>query len=99
MIARIWRGVTVEGDADAYYAYLRETGVKEYKSTDGNRGVYVLRRIQNGEAEFVLISLWESYNAIKKFAGEHYDEAVFYPEDDRYLVRKDLHVKHYAVIL
>lgn len=43
MIARIWRGVTRASDADAYFDYLRETGLKEYAATPGNRGVQTLR--------------------------------------------------------
>ena len=42
--------------------------------------------------EFVTFSLWDSLDAIKAFAGDDYETAVFYPEDDRYLVERDLHV-------
>jgi hypothetical protein len=41
--------------------------------------------------------VWESYDAIKAFAGEDYETAVFYPEDDRYLVERDLTSAHYEV--
>ncbi len=99
MIARIWRGVTSADDAESYREYLQQTGVKEYKATDGNRGVFVLQKIENGKAEFMLLSLWESYEAIKRFAGEKYEEAVFYQEDERYLIQKDLQVTHYTVVL
>lgn len=98
MIARIWRGVTDAEDADTYYEYLQQTGVKEYKSTDGNRGVYVLRKIENGEAEFLLVSLWDSYDAVKAFAGENFEDAVFYPEDERFLIRGEQRVMHYSVL-
>lgn len=43
MIARIWRGVTRADQADAYYDYLERTGLKDYRNTAGNRGVWVLR--------------------------------------------------------
>lgn len=99
MIARIWRGVTSADDAESYREYLQQTGVKEYKATDGNKGVFVLQKIENGKAEFMLLSLWESYEAIKRFAGEKYEEAVFYQEDERYLIQKDLQVTHYTVVL
>ena len=39
--------------------------------------------------EFVTFSLWDSIDAIKAFAGEDYETAVFYPEDDRFLVERD----------
>ncbi len=98
MIARIWRGSTSAEDAESYLEYLRQTGIKEYKATDGNRGVYVLQKIEKDEAEFILLSLWDSYDAIKEFAGEDFGKAVFYPEDERYLVTKELTVVHYSVI-
>ena len=98
MIARIWRGATRASDADAYMDYLRETGVKEYRETPGNRGVQVLRSVRGDEAEWVLISLWDSYDAIRTFAGDAIEHAVFYPEDERFLIRKDLTVEHLEVL-
>ena len=98
MIARIWRGAVTEADADAYLEYLRETGIREYRDTPGNRGVYVLRRLVAGRAEFVLISLWESMEAVAAFAGDDVTEAVFYPEDERFLVDRDLEVDHFDVV-
>ena len=98
MIARIWRGVTRESDKDTYFDYLQETGLKEYAAFPGNQGVWVLRRVSDGEAEFTLISLWESWDAIKAFAGPDYERAVYYPEDKRFLRHLDPEVKHYEVL-
>lgn len=97
MIARIWRGVTPETKADAYLEYLHATGLKEYRSTPGNRGVTVLRRLANGRAEFVLISLWESMDAIRAFAGDDVEQAVYYPDDTQYLLELEPRVTHYEV--
>ncbi len=98
MIARIWRGVTAEAKAEAYLDYLEATGLREYRATRGNRGVLVLRRIQDGQAEFLLISLWESWEAVRAFAGEDVEAAVYYPEDDAYLLEREPKVRHYAVL-
>ena len=98
MIARIWRGVTRAADADAYMDYLRTTGIKEYEVTPGNRGVQVLRSVHGDEAGWVLISFWESLDAIRAFAGDDVTRAVFYPEDEHFLLRKDLTVTHYEVL-
>ena len=97
MIARMWRGRTPASKADSYLEYLRETGVKEYSATDGNRGVLVLRWVSGGEAEFLLISLWESQDAIRTFAGEDLDRAVYYPQDDEFLLEREPTVAHYEV--
>jgi heme-degrading monooxygenase HmoA len=98
MIARIWRGATSEADADAYLDYLRDTGIREYRDTPGNRGVYVLRRLVAGQAEFLLLSLWESMDAVTTFAGDDPTKAVFYPEDDRYLVDRGEGIDHFDVL-
>jgi heme-degrading monooxygenase HmoA len=98
MIARIWRGVVAATDADAYADYMLETGVPGYKSTPGNRGVYMLRRISEAGCEFVMVSLWSSMDDVRAFAGDDVEQAVFYPEDDKFLVERDLRVRHYEVV-
>ncbi len=98
MIARTWRGATEAKDGEAYLKYLHRTGLAEYRKTPGNRGVLGLQRIVDGRAEFFLISLWESEAAIRQFAGEDIEKAVFYPEDERFLIERDDHVSHYEVV-
>jgi heme-degrading monooxygenase HmoA len=98
MIARTWKGATKAQDAEAYLEYLHRTGLAEYRKTPGNRGVLGLRRIVKDRAEFLLISLWDSSEAIRQFAGDDIEKAVFYPEDERFLVERDEHVSHYEVI-
>lgn len=97
MLARTWRGVTKAADADAYLGYLEETGLKNYRKTPGNLGAYCLRRISGERCEFLLVTLWESMDAVRRFAGPSPEQAVFYPEDERFLIDKDLHVTHYEV--
>jgi heme-degrading monooxygenase HmoA len=97
VIARTWRGWTRRADADTYTAYVLETGIVAYRATPGNRGAYILRREDGERTEFVTFSLWESLDAIRGFAGADIDRAVFYPEDDRYLVDRELTVIHYEV--
>jgi heme-degrading monooxygenase HmoA len=99
MIGRIWRGVVREQDKDIYFEYLQETGIKEYASVPGNRGVWVLRNVKEGRAEFTLLTLWESWDAIKAFAGPDYENAVYYPEDRRFLLELDPQVTHYEVLM
>jgi heme-degrading monooxygenase HmoA len=97
MIARIWRGATAPRDAPDYVRYLRETGIKAYRETPGNQGAWIFWRETGDRAEFLTVSLWESREAIEGFAGHDIDRAVFYPEDERYLVDRDLTVDHYEV--
>lgn len=98
MIARLWRGETRAEDADAYLAYLQETGLPAYVATPGNRGVRVLRRLRGDRAEFLLVSSWDSLDAIRAFAGPDVETAVYYPEDDAFLLGREPTVAHFEVV-
>ena len=95
MIARIWRGWTAPEDAEAYVRYMEEIAAPGSLGTPGNRGFSVLHRPDGDREEFLTISLWESLDVIRAFAGEDIEKAVFYPEDDRYLVERELTVSHF----
>ncbi|MGE5691076.1 MAG: antibiotic biosynthesis monooxygenase [Pseudomonadota bacterium] len=96
MIARTWRGWTRSEDADAYLEYLERTGARDSRATPGNRGFYVLRRTDGDRTEFVTMSLWESLDAVRGFAGDDL-AVVFYDEDDRFLVERERFVTHYEL--
>lgn len=97
MIARTWRGWTDAKDSDAYLEYLHRTGLAAFRATPGNAGAYVLRRLVDGRAEFFMVSLWESEDAVRAFAGPDIAKAVFFPEDDQYLVEREMVVDHFDV--
>jgi heme-degrading monooxygenase HmoA len=104
VIARIWRGAVRREDGDAYAEYMDQTGVAGYTATPGNLGVTMLRRDVGdppwrgaGRCEFLMFTLWESLDAVKAFAGEDHETAVFYPEDDRYLIERDETSSHWEV--
>jgi heme-degrading monooxygenase HmoA len=98
MIARIWHGTVPTERADAYHQYLLRTGIPDYRSTAGNRGVYVLRRVQGDITRFLLITLWESWDAIRAFAGDDVEQARYYPEDEVFLLELEPTVVHYEVL-
>jgi heme-degrading monooxygenase HmoA len=97
MIARIWRGTTAADRAAEYLEYLKRTGIAEYRATHGNHGVTALMRTRDGRTQFTLISYWDSLDAVKAFAGDQPEVAVFYPEDDDFLVDRELVVEHHDV--
>ena len=98
MIARLWRGATRADDAETYLEYLDRTGHAEYRSMAGHHGTITLRRLHEGRAEFVIMSFWDSLDAIRAFAGTDVERAVFYPEDDRYLIEREDRVAHFDVV-
>jgi len=99
VIARVWFGRTKAEDYDAYLEYLEESGVAELEGTPGNQGVMVLRRIDGAEAEFGVISFWNSLDDVKAFAGEEVDTARYFPNDKRYLLEFTPKLKHYEVAI
>ena len=85
MIARTWSGRTKSEHADAYLKIVRETGLSDIPHTPGNQGAWLLRREDGEEVEFLLISLWDSFESITAFAGPDVDKARYYPENTRAL--------------
>ena len=97
MIARLWTGRTRADDYDKYLAYLEESGVAALHATPGNRGVMVLRRLEGDQAEFSVMSFWDSLDDVKAFAGEDVDAAHYYPDDKRFLLEFASTVQHFEV--
>ena len=98
MIARTWRGSVRAPDAESYVEYLKRTGFAAYAATPGNLGAIGLRRRTADSAKFLLVTFWDSEDAIRRFAGERPERAVFYPEDERFLIERDDHVVHFDVV-
>jgi heme-degrading monooxygenase HmoA len=97
MILRMWRGWTRTEDAEAYADYILGTGIEEYKATPGNRAAHIVSRLDGERTEFLTISLWDNLESIVGFAGEDIERAVFYPEDDEFLIDRETTVSHYVV--
>ncbi len=94
-ITRIWHGKTKAEHADIYLKYIEETGLKDYREIDGNLSAKVLRRIEGPICHFLTITEWDSYDSIKKFAGDEYENARYYTEDKKYLLEFEEKVNHY----
>jgi hypothetical protein len=60
--------------------------------------VLVQRRVDGDVAHFTLTSFWDSIDAIKRFAGEAYQVARYYPEDDDFLLEREPYVTHADVL-
>ena len=97
MIARTWKGAVRRADGDEYAEYMRKTGMPGYTQTPGNLATLMLRREVGDRCEFLMFTLWDSIESVKAFAGEDPEGAVFYPEDDAFLIERDLTSSHWAV--
>jgi heme-degrading monooxygenase HmoA len=89
VIARIWHGRTEVSKADAYAQFTIERATPDYSGVDGFQKLYFLRRIEGEVAHFVLVTLWDSMESVKEFAGQDPEKAKYYPEDDAFLLEKE----------
>ncbi len=96
-IARIWHGRTPAGRADEYRQYLFDAGVKKIASLPGNRGVQMMMRKSGDVGEFMIVSYWDSIDAIKGYAGENYTHVHDLPRDAEFLLDKETLVRHFEL--
>jgi len=98
IILRQWTGKVRREQQDAYLEYVLGTGGRDYASIPGNLGFQLLVRDQgDGVVEVTTLSWWASLDAVKAFAGEAYEMARYYPQDEQYLVDKPDQVVHHVV--
>jgi heme-degrading monooxygenase HmoA len=86
MITRIWHGATLVAVADEYLRLMQAVAIPDYRSTPGNKGAYALRRIEDGVAHFLMLTFWESEDAIRAFAGSDISTAKYYDFDPKFLL-------------
>ena len=98
MISRVWHGWTMTENADAYETLLRNEVLPGIHRVRGFKGAHLLRRDARDEVEFVTITLFDSLEAVKEFAGEDYEVAVILPEAHRLLSRFDTRSAHYETV-
>ena len=98
-ILRRWVGLIRSEDEAEYTAYIQRTGGADYTSTPGNLGFQMLMRdLHDGTTEVTTLSWWGSMAEITAFAGDQPELARYYPEDDRFLLRRPKHVEHYRIV-
>ena len=97
MIARIWCGTARAGKADAHYRHFTTEVAPRLKEIPGHQGAYLLRREAGGQVEFLAVTLWDSIESVKKFAGPNPEGAVVEPEGRAALSSFDDFVRHYEV--
>jgi len=96
-IMRTWHGEVALEKADAYEKFMIERAAPDYGSVDGLEKLYFQRRNEESKAHFLLVTIWASMDAIKKFAGAKPELAKYYPEDDEFLLSKEKHSNMYDI--
>lgn len=98
MIMRIWRGITPKEQGEAYLAHLQQTALPALAEQAGQCGAWALRRVHGDHCEFQLLSLWDSMDALRAFAGEEPERAIYFAEDDKFLLDMEPLVRLYDVV-
>lgn len=97
MIARIWHGKTSIEKYESYTVFLKRVAVPDYQKTKGFKELTFLKNVKGKEGHFTLITFWENLEVIKNFAGDDFEKAKYYPEDDDFLLEFEEQVEHYEV--
>ena len=100
MIARVWHGVVPIAKAEGYARYLADSdlGVRAYRAIRGNRGVSLLQRRDGERVHFLLISYWDSAEAIREYTGPDMERAQYFEYDLECLLDPEPNVAHYEVL-
>jgi len=98
MISRLWRGETTAANEQAYRDFLTTKIFPSLEKIPGHRGAYLLRRENHGSVEFLVMTLWDSMQAVRQFAGDNPDHAVVEPEARAVLANFDDFVRHFEIV-
>lgn len=93
-ITRIWHGRTRAEHSEEYLQFLIATGVPDYRSVEGNLSVEIWRQVVGDVCHFWTVTKWDSYESIRKFAGDEIAKAKYYTEDSDYLLEFEPTVRH-----
>ena len=94
---RIWHGRVPIDRADDYERFLVERAAPDYASVEGLLKLYFTRRDEGEVAHFLLVTIWDSMESMRRFAGDDPGLAKYYPEDDEFLLEKEERVQIYRV--
>jgi heme-degrading monooxygenase HmoA len=99
MIARLWRGQATPRKADVYQDHFEHAVCPALAEIAGNRGAWLLRCEVDGRVEFLAVTLWDSVDSIRAFAGDDVEAAHVEPEGRAALETFDDFAQHYEVVL
>lgn len=98
MVIREWRGRASASSADAYPDHFRRSVLPELRHIPGFLGATLSRRAVAGKIELLVLTRWESLDAIRSFAGHDTGKAVVEPGAVAALSDFDATVQHYEII-
>jgi heme-degrading monooxygenase HmoA len=97
-VSRHWRGIAKPEEADHYIHHLRNDTFPRLAGIDGFIKASILRRPLGKGTEFLIVTTWQSIEAVCRFAGESASTAVVPPSVQAMMVEFDREVAHYEVV-
>ena len=97
MIVRVWKARAKAENAAAYREHLQTHVFPVLQSIDGFLGVQLLERADGETFDFIVESRWADLAAVRKFAGDAFENAVVAPAAKKILSWYDPRVEHYEV--
>jgi uncharacterized protein YciI/heme-degrading monooxygenase HmoA len=98
LILRMWKARSTAGKSDQYSQHATTRVFPALGAIKGHRGAYLLQRPVDGEIELVVLTFWESMEAIRVFAGAEPEKAVVEAEARAILTSFDQSVMHFEVV-
>jgi len=98
LILRMWRAHATTVKSGEYVEHATRKVFPALRAIEGHRGAYLLRRAVDGAVEFVVLTFWDSMEAVRKFAGLKPEKAVVEPEARAVLTDFDESVTHFEVV-
>jgi uncharacterized protein len=97
-VARLWKGRATAVKAGDYARHVAEKVFPQIRSIPGHRGAYLLRRSVGNSIEFLVLTLWASMDAVRRFAGPEPEKAVVEPAARAVLSDFEEIVTHYELV-
>jgi uncharacterized protein len=98
MILRLWKARSTAEETGKYVHYVTSKVFPALWAIEGHRGAYLLRRALDDATELVVLTLWQSMEAVRRFAGAQAEKAVVEPEARAILTSFDDSVTHFEVV-
>ncbi len=98
-ILRMWKARATAEKVGLYIQHATKKVFPALRTIKGHRGAYLLRRTIDGTVEVVVLTLWESMDAVRRFAGAKPEKAVVEEEARAVLTDFDDSVLHFEVVV
>jgi heme-degrading monooxygenase HmoA len=99
MILRTWKARTMTDLEPMYLAQVRAVVLPHLQTFSGYKGAHFAKRTIDSGVEILVVTYWESREAVRAFAGDEETHAYMPPEIAATLTSYDTSSDHYEVLI